>query len=179
MEIGARKAALLADSFTAKRFTRVVDDVVLRLLLTHCRDALSCRPLLLVARAPAMVVALERDRQRTEKHVAARFPRLDEELRTQLLGLGLWLHTSVMGIAETVEAILQQTGNALPGSLFRPAHAQNHELGLRRLAPIFAGGAIGVCLQEALEAGAALGDCLGIQASGDVFRNPSRIDSII
>lgn len=113
LELGAQNAALLADSFMKKGFTSVVDDVILRLQLTQYRQALSCWPLRLVVLAPAVEVALERDRQRADKHVAARFSYLDKELRAQMRGLGLWLDTSAMNIAETVNAITQQAGEAL------------------------------------------------------------------
>ena len=113
LELGAQNAALLADSFMDKGFTPVIDDVVLRLQLTRYREDLSRWPLRLVVLAPSVDVALERDRQRTEKHVAARFSYLDEELRTQMQGLGLWLDTSEMGIGETVEAIVRRAGEAL------------------------------------------------------------------
>ena len=113
LELGAQNAALLADSFMKKGFTPVVDDVILRLQLAQYRQVLSRWPLRLVVLAPAVEVALERDRQRAEKHVAARFSYLDEELRVQMQGLGVWLDTSAMGVAETVKAIIQQAGEAL------------------------------------------------------------------
>ena len=117
LELGAQNGALLADSFMRKGFTPVVDDVVLRLQLTQYRKALSRWPLRLVVLAPAVEVALERDRQRAEKHVAARFAYLDKELRAQMQGLGLWLDTSAMDIAETVETIVQRAGEALLNSV--------------------------------------------------------------
>ena len=113
LELGAQNAALLADSFRRRRFTPVVDDVILRLQLKRYRTALSDWPLRLVVLAPSVDVALERDRRRPEKHVAARFSHLDEELRTQMQGLGLWLDTSEMGIGETVEAIARRASEAL------------------------------------------------------------------
>lgn len=113
LELGAQNGALLADSFMTKGFTPIVDDVILRLQLTQYRKALSRWPLRLVVLAPAIEVALERDRRRAEKHVAARFSYLDEELRTQMLGLGLWLDTSAMDISETVEAVIQRAEDAL------------------------------------------------------------------
>ena len=113
LELGAQNAALLADSFMDKGFTPVIDDVVLRLQLTQYRKFLSRWPLRLVVLAPSVDVALERDRERAEKHVGGRFSYLDEELHTQMHGLGLWLDTSEMGIGETVEAIAQRAGEAL------------------------------------------------------------------
>ena len=116
LELGARNAALLANSLMANGFTPVVDDVVLRLQLAQYREILSRWPLRLVVLAPAIEVALERDRQRAEKHVAARFAYLDEELRAHMQGLGLWLDTSAMDLAETVEAIVRRAEEALLSS---------------------------------------------------------------
>ena len=117
LELGARNATLLAGSFMAKGFTPVVDDVILRLQLTQYREILSRWPLGLVVLAPRVEVAVERDRLRAEKHVAARFAYLDEELRAQVQGLGLWLDTSAMNLTETVEAIVQRAGEALLNSV--------------------------------------------------------------
>ena len=94
----------------------MVDDVILRLQLKRYRPALSGWPLRLVVLAPSVAVALERDRQRAEKHVAARFSHLDEALRTQMQGLGLWLDTSQMNVGETVDVIAQRMDEALLNS---------------------------------------------------------------
>ena len=113
LELGAQNAALLADSFMDKGFTPVIDDVVLRLQLARYRKLLSRWPLRLVVLAPSVDVALKRDRERAEKHVAGRLSYLDDELRTQMQGLGLWLDSSAMGVGETVEAIISHGEDAL------------------------------------------------------------------
>lgn len=113
LELGAYNAALLADSFMAAGFTPLIDDVVLRLQLTRYREVLSRWPIRLVVLAPTVEVAMERDRQRIEKHVAARFAYLDDELRVQMQGLGLWLDTSGLSVAETVDVIMQRADEAL------------------------------------------------------------------
>ncbi len=104
--LGAHNAALLADSLMTAGFTPVVDDVVLQLQLARYRKILSRWPIRLVVLAPPVEIAIERDRDRTEKHVADRFAYLDVELRKQMHGLGLWLDTSGMSVQETVEAII-------------------------------------------------------------------------
>ena len=87
-------------------FTPVVDDVVLQLQLARYRKILTGWPIRLVVLAPPVEIAIERDRERTEKHVAERFAYLDVELRKQMQGLGLWLDTSGMSVPETVKAII-------------------------------------------------------------------------
>ena len=113
LELGAHNAALIADSFMATGFTPLVDDVVLRMQLARYRRVLSRWPIRLVVLAPTVEVAIERDRQRSEKHVAARFSYLDDELRDQMRGLGLWLDTSELSVAETVVAIMRRADEAL------------------------------------------------------------------
>ena len=113
LELGAHNAALLADSLMDAGFTPIVDDVVLQLQLARYRAVLTRWPLRLVVLAPPVEVALERDRGRSEKHVANRFAYLDAELREQMQGLGLWLDTSDMSVAETVEALIRRADEAL------------------------------------------------------------------
>ncbi|MCY4583686.1 MAG: AAA family ATPase [Chloroflexi bacterium] len=113
LELGARNAALLADSLMDAGFTPVIDDVVLLRQLARYREVLTRWPLRLVVLAPPVEVALERDRGRLEKHLGGRFARLDAELREQMLGLGLWLDTSGMSVVETVDAIARRADEAL------------------------------------------------------------------
>ena len=115
--LGAHNATLLAGSLMDAGFTPIVDDVVLQLQLERYREVLSRWPLRLVVLAPSVEVALERDQGRAERHVANRFAYLDAELRKQIQGLGLWLDTSGMSIAETVEAIILDADEAVLSSL--------------------------------------------------------------
>ena len=113
LALGAHHGALLADSLMAAGFTPVVDDVVLQLQLARYRTVLSSWPIRLVVLAPPVEIAIERDRERREKHVAERFAYLDVELRKQMQGLGLWLDTSGMSVPETVEAIILRADEAM------------------------------------------------------------------
>ncbi len=117
LALGAHNAALLADSLMDAGFTPIVDDVVLQLQLARYREVLTRWPLRLVVLAPPVGVALQRDRGRAEKHVANRFSYLDAELRKQMQDWGLWLDTSGMSVAETVEAIIRRADEALVTSL--------------------------------------------------------------
>ena len=113
LSLGARNAALLADSYMDAGFTPIVDDVILRLQMAQYREILSRWPHRLVVLAPPVDVALERDDRRAEKHVAGRFAHLDRDLRGQMRGQGLWLDTSGMTLEATVEAIMLQAEEAL------------------------------------------------------------------
>lgn len=113
LALGARNAALLAGSFLEAGFTPVIDDVVLRPQFAQYEAALPRRLLRLVVLAPPVEVAIERDERRAEKHVAGRFRYLDAELRAQMRGLGLWLDTFGMTVAETVDEIIRRADEAL------------------------------------------------------------------
>ncbi len=110
--LGAHNAALLADSLMSAGFTPIVDDVILRPQMARYWEVLSRWPLRFVVLAPPVEVAVERDSERVEKHVAERFAYLDAELRGQMQGLGLWLDTSGMTPDETVETIIRRADEA-------------------------------------------------------------------
>jgi uncharacterized tellurite resistance protein B-like protein len=62
----------------------------------------------LVVLAPRLEVTLQRDRDRGTKQVAHLFLHMDAELRRELAGVGWWLDTSDLSLAETVDAVLRQ-----------------------------------------------------------------------
>ncbi len=115
LELGAHNAALLADSLMSAGFTPIIDDVILPRQMARYRAVLSRWPLRFVVLAPPVEVAVQRDSERVEKHVAERFAYLDAELRGQMQGLGLWLDTSGMTPDETVETIIRRADEALLG----------------------------------------------------------------
>ncbi len=105
----ARNAARLCDSFFAAGFTPVLDDVVVhRLQLDHYLEQIRSRPLMLVVLAPRPEVVLERDaaRERHKRGLAPEWDFLEAALRTDLDGAGLWIDSSDLSPAETVDAIL-------------------------------------------------------------------------
>jgi hypothetical protein len=106
----ARNAALLIDSFAAAGVVPVFDDVVVRLShLNYYRKMVRTRPFHLVVLAPDWGVALRRDRSR-QKQVAEIWRHLDDVLRNELRGEGIWIDSSDLTVDETVDAILLQSG---------------------------------------------------------------------
>jgi adenylylsulfate kinase-like enzyme len=100
--------ALLARSFFDAGFVPVVAEiVVVPSRLAIYQEIFGDRPLRLVTLAPTVDVALERDRRRDKPTVGDRFAHLDAEQREQLGGVGLWIDSSHMTAAETVETILR------------------------------------------------------------------------
>jgi len=116
LELRAKNAAMLADSFAEAGFLPVIDDVIpgysrLQIYL----DSLGIRPVALVVLAPALEVALHRDEHRGYKRVGEQWAHMDAEIREKLAGLGLWLDTGEMTVEEVVDAIVERTDEAVLG----------------------------------------------------------------
>ncbi len=107
LELRWDNCAALAGNFWRAGFTVVVEHATSRRRwVDRFVDQLSGVPVSLVVLAPTLEVALERDRTRTEKQVAAQFAHMDAELRSELAGLGWWLDTSALTVAESVDRVL-------------------------------------------------------------------------
>jgi chloramphenicol 3-O-phosphotransferase len=109
MALRVRNECALADNFLAAGFVPVVDDVIAtRAKLDACLSALRARPVLFVVLAPPLSVALQRDRDRGSKQVGHLFGHLDAVQRRELAGVGLWLDTTGLTPAATVDRILER-----------------------------------------------------------------------
>ena len=98
---------LLANSFTREDITPVIDYVIINPdRVEEYRKQLPGLVLNLVILAPGIPTALERDIRRPEKTVAQMWSHLDEIMRRELNGVGLWLDNSTLTIEETVDYIL-------------------------------------------------------------------------
>ncbi|MET9514543.1 AAA family ATPase [Streptomyces sp. NPDC002994] len=108
----ARNACLLADSFAAAGFLPVIDDVVVRRShLDFYRGTLAGKPLHHVVLAPAPAVAWERNLAR-DKTLDTDWTPLDEAMRAELAGEGVWIDNAGQSVAQTVDTILSATGLA-------------------------------------------------------------------
>jgi chloramphenicol 3-O-phosphotransferase len=113
LQLRRRNMCALADSFAAAGFVPVLDDVVVSIaVLDGYIGGLRSRPLLLVQLAPSLDVIRARDSGR-DKHVFELWSHLDAELRTGMRSYGLWLDTSAMTAAETVDEILARSDEAI------------------------------------------------------------------
>jgi len=108
LRLRGRNACLLADSFFAAGFTVVVDDVVIGSRLAEFEAALKSRPLYFVLLTPDPEVVAARDAGRVEKHVFEVWGHLDTAMRAETPRVGLWLDSSAMTPAETVDAVLER-----------------------------------------------------------------------
>lgn len=53
-------------------------------------------------------MAIERDRTRSDKHVAHLFDQMDAEMRANLVDTGWWLDTCSLTVEQTVDALLNE-----------------------------------------------------------------------
>ncbi|MGW0813713.1 AAA family ATPase [Streptomyces viridiviolaceus] len=103
-----RLSAATADGYAEAGFTAVVQDVVLGPDLAAYVRLVRTRPLHVVVLAPApeAVAAREARRPKTGYGAGWTVGALDRALRESTPRLGLWLDTSELTVARTVEAIL-------------------------------------------------------------------------
>ena len=113
LRLRTRNVSLLADSFFGAGIVPVIDDtVVVRKRLRHYRSDLESRPFYLILLAPPLETALARDRARPEKQVGHLWAHLDDLLRAELPGVGLWIDTENVTPEETVDVILGRADEA-------------------------------------------------------------------
>jgi len=112
LQLRRRNMCALADSFADAGFVPVIDDVVVSVsVLDRYIAGLRSRPLLLVQLAPSLDVIRVRDSGR-HKQVFEMWSHLDTEMRAGMTPYGLWLDTSAMTAAETVDEILARRDEA-------------------------------------------------------------------
>ncbi|MFF0423652.1 AAA family ATPase [Streptomyces sp. NPDC021012] len=106
----ARNGCLLADSFAAAGFLPVLDDVVVRRShLDFYRARARAVPLHVVILAPGPDKAWERNNARHKK-LTTNWAFLDEAMRAELSGEGVWIDNADQTVEETVDAVLAATG---------------------------------------------------------------------
>ncbi|MBQ6640914.1 MAG: AAA family ATPase [Saccharopolyspora sp.] len=108
----ARNAALLSDSFAGAGVVPVIDDVVvLKPHLDFYRESVRTRDLKLAVLAPDPAVAGERNRGR-DKVLVEDWSFLDEAMRGQIPGEGVWVDNAALTVEQTVDEILGRSGVA-------------------------------------------------------------------
>jgi predicted kinase len=108
-----RNQCLLAQSFARAGIVPILDYVVMnRRRVEEYLSQLPGLTLRLVTLAPGTQVELARDRARPEKTVAAAWAQLDEVMRRELAGIGLWVDNKALSVEETVARLLHARGRA-------------------------------------------------------------------
>jgi hypothetical protein len=116
IHLNVRNQCHLACSYAIEEITPVIDYVIVnRDRIEEYRRQLPGLTVSLVTLAPGIPTALERDRKRPEKNVAHFWTHLDETMRTELSGVGLWVDNSKMNVEETVNYILSHKNKATLG----------------------------------------------------------------
>lgn len=102
-----RLAAQAADAYAAAGFTAVLQDVVLGEMLPYLIEQIRTDPLYVVVLAPRPEVVERREAGRDKKAYGTfTVADLDAGLRGGTARIGLWLDTSDLTVAETVDEIL-------------------------------------------------------------------------
>jgi hypothetical protein len=116
IDLCVRNQCLLASSFRNEGFAVAIDYVIASeaRLMTYL-ELLPDEPVGLVVLAPSIDVARARDRERPDKHVLAAWAHLHDQMAEELGDRGLWLDTSNLTVAATVDAILARQQQALRG----------------------------------------------------------------
>ena len=116
IHLNVRNQCLLACSFAREEIIPVIDYVIVsKDRIEEYRRQLPGLTSHLVTLAPGIPTALERDQQRLEKTVAHFWTHLDESMRTELSGVGLWVDNSQMSLDDTVDYILSHKAKAVTG----------------------------------------------------------------
>lgn len=114
IHLNVRNQCLLARSFAQAGFVPVIDYVIVgRARIAEYRGQLEGLTQRLVTLAPGPAVALARDRARAEKQVAQQWVHLDDVMRAELTGVGLWIDNANLTPAETVERIIAAAAAAV------------------------------------------------------------------
>lgn len=112
-----RLAAAAADLYCAAGFTVVYQDTILGPMLGEVVDLLGARPLRVVVLCPSPDVVAGREATRAKTGYGAwTVADLDRVLRTETPRLGLWLDTSALTPAETVDVLLARLDSAGVGN---------------------------------------------------------------
>jgi predicted kinase len=117
--LNRRNQCLLARSLADAGFLPVIDYVVVsRSLVADYQRLLDGLEFRLVMLAPGRDVALLRDRHRPEKTVAEVWAFLEDELRRELGGIGLWVDSRDQAPEETLaEIIAREAESRLDGPI--------------------------------------------------------------
>jgi hypothetical protein len=113
IHLNQRNQCLLARSFAESGFVPVLDYVVTtRNGVEGYRHRLAPLDLHLVVLHPGKEAALQRDRDRPEKTVAAPFLYLEDQMVRELTGVGLWIEGAGLTADQTVDRILRDRAGA-------------------------------------------------------------------
>jgi chloramphenicol 3-O-phosphotransferase len=114
IHLNVRNQCLLACSFAQDDFTPIIDYVIVnRARVEEYRQQLTGLKAHLITLSPGVPVALERDLRRPDKTVAHIWAHLDEIMRTEFDGVGLWIDNSNLTLEGTVNHIVSHQEEVL------------------------------------------------------------------
>ena len=103
----------LADSFAAAGFCAVLDDIFIGDRIAHLRADLHTRPFHFVMLNPSLQKLRGRNASRAKRDVFHQSAALFEIVQSQTPRVGLWLDTSALDAAQTLQKILASLSSAV------------------------------------------------------------------
>jgi cytidylate kinase len=106
-------AVATADHYAREGFSVVLQDIVLGPILTDVVDLIDARPRRLVVLAPSADAVREREAGRTKiGYHSTDLEHLDRALKDETPRFGLWIDTTDLTVAETVDQIIERAAEA-------------------------------------------------------------------
>lgn len=122
-------AATVAPMYLAGGFTVVYQDIIIGQSLTEIVAKLRPHRVYVIVLCPSAIVVAMREAERGKRGYgnAAEVAAFDQVLRAETPHLGLWLDTSTLTVAETVDQILARLAEAAIGdNTSNPGKGQTH-----------------------------------------------------
>jgi predicted kinase len=113
LRLRATHGCQLADSFARAGFCAVLDDIFIGDRIDHLRTDLHTRPFHFVMLNPSLPALRTRNATRTKRDAYHQSERLFDVVQSQTAWIGLWLDTSALDAAQTVEKILATLSSAV------------------------------------------------------------------
>lgn len=113
LRLRAAHGCQLADSFAAAGFCALLDDIFIGDRIKHLRADLRTQPFHFVMLNPSLATLRTRNASRAKRDAFHQSSALFDVVQSQTARIGLWVDTSTLDAAETVERIVASLSRAV------------------------------------------------------------------